>query len=140
MGDRFVHHGSKVFTLALLVPAAAFAQETSLREATLEEIVVTAQRREQSVQDVPIAMTALSADELALAPVTDLGGMQALVPNLSLRVGDSMNAVAFIRGVGQRENIAFADPGVGIYVDDVYLGRAQGAFLDVLDVERIEVL
>jgi iron complex outermembrane receptor protein len=66
--------------------------------------------------------------------------MQALVPNLSLTLGDSMNAVAFIRGIGQRENIAFADPGVGIYVDDVYLGRAQGAFLDVLDVDRIEVL
>src|SRR4051812_38930398 len=99
----------------LIGPIAARAQESSAREGTIEEIVVTAQRREQSLQDVPIAVTALSADELASAQVTDLGGLQSLVPNLSLTVGDSMNAVAFIRGVGQRENIAFADPGVGIY-------------------------
>jgi iron complex outermembrane receptor protein len=129
-----------LIAISLLASAAVQAQETSLRDGTIDEIVVTAQRREQSLQDVPIAMTAISADELAAAQVTDLGGLQALVPNLSMTVGDSMNAVAFIRGVGQRENIAFADPGVGIYVDDVYLGRAQGAFLDVLDVERIEVL
>lgn len=125
---------------SLHAAAAAHAQQSALQQAPLEEIVVTAQRRAQSVQDVPIAMTALSASDLAASQVTDLGGMQALVPNLSLTVGDSMNAVAFIRGVGQRENIAFADPGVGIYVDDVYLGRAQGAFLDVLDIDRIEVL
>lgn len=129
--------------ISLLAAAGADAQQTPPREDTVEEIVVTAQRREQSLQDVPIAVTAMSADDLAAAQVADIGDLQALVPNLSLTVGDSMNAVAFIRGVGQRENIAFADPGVGIYVDDVYLGRAQGAFLDVLDVldvERIEVL
>jgi iron complex outermembrane receptor protein len=62
------------------------------------------------------------------------------VPNLSVHVGDANNAVVYIRGVGQVDSIAFFEPGVGIYLDDVYLGRAQGGFLDVVDVERIEVL
>jgi iron complex outermembrane receptor protein len=134
-----------VTVAALLVPAAHAQQSSTVRaneneHAVLAEIVVTAQKREQSLEDVPIAVTALSGDDLISQQIDNLGGLQARVPNLSLSVGDSMNAVAFIRGVGQRENIAFADPGVGIYVDDVYLGRAQGAFLNVLDVDRIEVL
>ena len=63
-----------------------------------------------------------------------------MVPNLTLHEGDAANAVVYLRGVGQVDSLAFADPGVGVYVDDVYLGRAQGAFLSVYDVDRIEVL
>ena len=71
---------------------------------------------------------------------TDLGDIQNLVPNLTLYQGDASNAVVYVRGIGQRDSLAFADPGVGIYLDQVYLGRAQGAFLDIFDIERIEVL
>ncbi len=106
----------------------------------LEEVVVTAERKESNLQEVPVAVSALSQAELEAKQVNDIGDLQSLVPNLSVHVGDANNAVVYIRGIGQIDSIAFFEPGVGIYLDDVYLGRAQGAFLDVVDVERIEVL
>ncbi len=124
---------------ALLASAQAMAAADDDRM-TIEEVVVTAERREANLQDVPISVSSFSATDLEDFHVRDLGDLQALVPNLSIHVGDANNAVVYIRGVGQIDSIAFFEPGVGIYLDDVYLGRAQGAFLDVLDVERIEVL
>lgn len=141
-----------VALMALAMPEAAYAQdsdkaaqadspeEASNRDAAGGDIVVTARRREESLQDVPVAVTALGEQALQNMQAANLGDIQASVPNLSLHVGDAQNAVVYIRGVGQIDSLAFADPGVGIYVDDVYLGRAQGAFLDVYDVARIEVL
>ncbi len=122
------------------LPAMAQQQQPAADSLTLEEIVVTARRSEERLQDAPVAVTALSADMLERLGAANLGDLQAAVPNLTLHEGDASNAVVYIRGVGQIDSLAFADPGVGIYVDDVYLGRAQGAFLDVFDVERIEVL
>ena len=117
-------------------------QPAATEQATDEpgDIVVTAQRREQRLQDVPVAVTALSSANLRNLQASDIGDIQGAVPNLTLHEGDASNAVVYIRGVGQIDSLAFADPGVGIYVDDVYLGRAQGAFLSVYDVDRIEVL
>ncbi|GAB3096718.1 TonB-dependent receptor [Aestuariicella hydrocarbonica] len=106
----------------------------------IEEVTVTAERREANLQDVPVAVSSFSQSDLQAQQVTTLGDLQAMVPNLSIHKGDANNAVAYIRGIGQIDSIAFFEPGVGIYLDDVYLGRAQGAFLDVIDVERIEVL
>ncbi|GAB1258240.1 TonB-dependent receptor [Aurantivibrio plasticivorans] len=106
----------------------------------LDEVIVTAERREGNLQDVAIAVSALSSEELSIKQVDNIGDLQSLVPNLSVHVGDANNAVVYIRGIGQIDSIAFFEPGVGIYLDDVYLGRAQGAFLDVIDVERVEVL
>ena len=117
---------------------SAAEENSSLRDG--DTIFVTARRREESLQDVPGSVTAVSSDKLERLDATEIGDVQALVPNLVLHEGDAQNTVAFIRGVGQLDSLAFADPGVGIYLDDVYLGRAQGAFLDVFDVERIEVL
>ena len=105
-----------------------------------ETVVVTARKREENLLDTPMSVTALSSSELARYQVDDLGGLRDLVPNLSANMGDAANAIVYIRGVGQRDSLSFADPGVGIYLDDVYLGRAQGAFLEVVDVERVEVL
>lgn len=107
---------------------------------TLGQVTVTARRREESLKDVPGSVTAISADEIARFASTEIGDLQSTVPNVVLHEGDAQNTVAYIRGVGQLDSLAFADPGVGIYLDDVYLGRAQGSFLDVFDVERIEVL
>lgn len=107
---------------------------------TLGSVTVTARRREESLKDVPGSVTAISADEIARFASTEIGDLQSSVPNIVLHEGDAQNTVAYIRGVGQLDSLAFADPGVGIYLDDVYLGRAQGSFLDVFDVERIEVL
>ncbi len=122
------------------LPLVAIAQNDSVDSTSLDEIIVTAERRSANLQEVPVSMTSYSADDLAALQVTDIGDLQSLVPNLSVHVGDANNAVVYIRGVGQVDSIAFFEPGVGIYLDDIYLGRAQGAFLDVVDVERIEVL
>lgn len=111
-------------------------------EAELDEeiVVVTARKREENLTDTPLAVTALSGAALTRYQVDDLGGLRDIVPNLSVNIGDAANAIVYVRGVGQRDSLSFADPGVGIYLDDVYLGRAQGAFLEVIDIERIEVL
>ncbi len=106
----------------------------------LEEVVVTARRRSENLQTVPIAVSAFDADSLHQNQVNNLGDLQSHVPNLNLHMGDAANAVIYIRGVGQIDSISFNDPGVGVYLDDVYLGRAQGSFLDVLDPQQIEVL
>ena len=115
---------------------ATSAQNTE----TVDQIVVTARRREERIQDVPGSVTAVAADRLDQFDAVEIGDIQSVAPNLVLHEGDAQNTVAYIRGVGQLDSLAFADPGVGIYLDDVYLGRAQGSFLDVFDVERIEVL
>ena len=114
------------------------ADEDSVK--TLGRVTVTARRREESLKDVPGSVTAISAEDIARFAATEIGDLQSSVPNIVLHEGDAQNTVAYIRGVGQLDSLAFADPGVGIYLDDVYLGRAQGSFLDVFDVERIEVL
>ncbi|GHF13311.1 TonB-dependent receptor [Kordiimonas sediminis] len=133
---------STVLTSGLIFCAGNVAAQdtTSSSSAVLEEIQVSARRVSESLQTVPVSVTAIGASMLEDGDFTDLGDIQKMVPNLTLHVGDASNAVVYIRGVGQVDSLAFADPGVGIYMDDVYLGRAQGAFLDVLDAERIEVL
>tara|TARA_B100001939_G_scaffold336752_1_gene340247 strand:- start:34232 stop:36514 length:2283 start_codon:yes stop_codon:yes gene_type:complete len=119
---------------------AAEAMEDSDAVVALDEIIVTARRQSENLQSVPVSVTALSSETLFAERIDDLGDLQSHVPNLSLHVGDAANAVIYIRGVGQIDSISFTDPGVGVYVDDVYMGRAQGSFLDVVDPERIEVL
>ena len=140
----------QLFVAALLASASGvslssapgFAQESENARAAgdSEVIVVTARRREERLLDVPGSVTAVSSDQLNRFDAVEIGDVQSSAPNLVLHEGDAQNTVAYIRGVGQLDSLAFADPGVGIYVDDVYLGRAQGSFLDVFDVERIEVL
>jgi len=117
---------------------ASTAEEDTVK--TLGQVTVTARRREETLKDVPGSVTAIGADDIGRFGATEIGDLQSNVPNIVLHEGDAQNTVAYIRGVGQLDSLAFADPGVGIYLDDVYLGRAQGSFLDVFDVERIEVL
>ncbi|HYR29422.1 MAG TPA: TonB-dependent receptor, partial [Thermoanaerobaculia bacterium] len=111
-------------------------------QTTSEEIVVTARKREENVQEVPIAVTVVTADKLEEAAATDLSELQTQVPNLSVYQGrnQSTTLTAFMRGIGQADPLWGVDPGVGLYMDDVYIARPQGALLDVYDVERIEVL
>jgi len=106
----------------------------------VDDIVVTARRRSESLQNVPIAVSAYSANRLDELQAKDLSGIQYSTPNLYLDQGDASNAVIYIRGIGQNDSLAFADPSVGVYVDDVFVARTQAAFLDVFDVERVEVL
>lgn len=97
--------------------------EDQAQAVTVDEIVVTARRRDERLQDVPVAVTALSAQALENLQASDIGDLQGAVPNLTLHEGDASNAVVYVRGVGQVDSLAFADPGVGIYLDDVYLAE-----------------
>ncbi|MEM8997710.1 MAG: TonB-dependent receptor, partial [Acidobacteriota bacterium] len=107
-----------------------------------DEIVVTARKREENIQEVPVAVTVVSADILEDSGVADLSELQASVPNLSIYPGrnQSTTLTAFMRGIGQADPLWGVDPGVGLYLDDVYMARPQGALLDVFDIGQIEVL
>jgi iron complex outermembrane receptor protein len=109
---------------------------------TLEQIVVTAQRREQNLQEVPVAVTAFNATELDEAGIVTLADIEKSSPNTQMRESRGTNSTltAFIRGIGQQDPLWGFEPGIGIYIDDVYIARPQAAVLDVYDVERIEVL
>ncbi|HVR89795.1 MAG TPA: TonB-dependent receptor [Novosphingobium sp.] len=105
-------------------------------------IIVTARRREENLIDVPIAITALSGDQLAASGAADITALAETVPNVTLESSRATNSTltAFIRGVGQQDPVSGFEQGVGIYLDDVYLNRPQAAVLDIYDVQRIEVL
>jgi len=107
------------------------------------EIIVTAQFREQNLQDTPLAITAVSAAMLEARSQTDLSQVARQAPNVTLApAGQAFGAsmVASIRGVGQGDFNPALEPGVGIYVDDVYYATLTGSVLDLLDLERVEVL
>jgi iron complex outermembrane receptor protein len=108
----------------------------------LEEVIVTATRREESLMEVPIAVTAISGQELADFGMLDLTYVEQMSPNTTLKVsrGTNTTLTAFIRGVGQQDPVPGFESGVGIYLDDVYLNRPQAGVMDIYDVERIEVL
>lgn len=126
----------------VMVANAQDADASATEDKKYDTIVVTAQRREQNLQDVPLSVTALSGDTLENLGAVDITDASKLSPNVTLEVsrGTNTTLTAFIRGVGQQDPVAGFESGVGIYLDDVYLNRPQGAVLDVFDVERIEVL
>jgi len=124
------------------VTGVAMAQDTSADETTVGEIVVTARRTEERLQDVPAAVTAFDERALDRVQATDVTGLTGAVPNLVLGQGrGSSNATnIFIRGIGQPDALQTFDPAVGVYVDDVYYSRIRGTQFDLFDIERIEVL
>ncbi|GHH19129.1 TonB-dependent receptor [Sphingomonas glacialis] len=127
---------------AQTAPAPAPAAEPQADETASGEIVVTARRREETLLNVPIAVTAFSADRLEKTGAVDLTDIQNVTPNTTLKNARGTNSTlaAFIRGVGQQDPVPGFEAGIGIYLDDVYLNRPQAAVLDIYDVERIEVL
>ncbi len=108
----------------------------------LEKVVVTARRRAELIQDVTGAVSAISAAELEKKAIPDITALADLLPNTTLKTSRATNTTltAFIRGIGQQDPVAGYEQGVGIYLDDVYLARPQGALTDIYDLERIEVL
>ena len=132
----------------LLIPQAAFAQAGAAQTdqnaaSSLGDIIVTAQKREEKLQDVPLAVAALSGAMLERAGVTDLTDIQRLAPSLAVEpfTTTSTTFVVFMRGVGAADTEQpTRDAGVGIYLDDVYLGRVQGLTTQIADLERVEVL
>jgi iron complex outermembrane recepter protein len=105
-------------------------------------VVVTARRREETLQDVPVSVTAFNADQISKQGIPDITALTLALPSTTLKASRATNSTltAFIRGVGQQDPLAGFEAGVGIYLDDVYLARPQGAVADIYDVERIEVL
>lgn len=123
-------------------PAAPDARQT---DGGIAEIVVTAQKRAESVQDVPIAISAFGADTLKERAVGSIAQLSAIAPNVNLDAGTPFSGSpavlsAYIRGIGSDDFAFNIDPGVGLYLDGVYLARTVGANQDLMDVARVEVL
>ena len=145
-----IHGALAVSLLALAMPAMAQdagqsggqKAEGTQDAATLDTIKVTARRREESIQDVPVAISAFGEEELKDLQASAIDGLQGAVPNANIVQGrGSANSVnAFIRGIGQPDALQTFDPGVGLYVDDVYYSRINGALFSLFDVSQVEVL
>ena len=141
---------NRLVKTALLAGAAwsalstiAMAQDATPQDSTsLDEIVVTARRRDEALKDVPISVSALGGERLEQTGASDITALQQQTPNATVQVarGSNSTLISFIRGIGQQDPLWGFEPGVGLYVDDVYVARPQGAVLDIYDVERIEVL
>ena len=108
----------------------------------LQEVVVTARRYSEDLQSVPLAVTALSAATLQAQAVTNLEDLNSFVPNFKISADRATSSTinVYIRGVGQSDPLWGFEPGVGVYIDDVYLARPQTALLDVIDVQDLEIL
>jgi len=114
-------------------------------DAALEEVIVTAQKRAENIQDVPIAISAFSAEALQARGATNVADISAFTPNVQIDrsspfAGSSTILSAYVRGIGQNDFAFNMEPGVGLYVDGVYYARTVGAAVDLLDVDHVEVL
>lgn len=112
---------------------------------TLDVITVTARRREESLQDVPVSVSIVSAEALARQGITATTDLDQIVPNLQFTsygtlTGNNSSAQVFIRGIGQTDATGAVDPGVGLYIDDVYIGRSVGGAMDFRDIANVQVL
>ncbi|MEO7786846.1 MAG: TonB-dependent receptor [Sphingomicrobium sp.] len=128
-------------------PSAASPAPDASRADALgsSDIIVTARRREERVQAIPVAISAFTGASLAARGVDRIDGVAGLTPNMTFQnnpgFGSSSNTAAiYIRGIGQKEFLPTTDPGVGVYVDGIYIARSVGALLDLVDVARVEVL
>ncbi|HEY4548189.1 MAG TPA: TonB-dependent receptor [Pedomonas sp.] len=119
------------------VPVAAQQTDT-----TLEEIIVTAQKRAESLQDTPISIAAITARDLENSGIKDLTDLGSEVPNLQVtpHPNSATTAKIFLRGVGNNDDQVTQDPSVAVYLDGVYVARSQGLAMEVAELERIEVL
>jgi iron complex outermembrane recepter protein len=127
--------------VCMAAAVSANAQDTS--DDGLQEIIVTAQFRQQNLQDTPIAITAVNAAMLEVRGQTNISQIAAQAPNVSLRPqpqNGGSGLIAFIRGVGQVDFNYALDPGVGVYVDDVYIPTLSSSLMELMDLDRVEIL
>jgi iron complex outermembrane receptor protein len=106
----------------------------------VEEVYVTARRREEKLQETPVAVTAMSADSLAEAGIAAITDLQGAVPSLQFGESGSKTPAIFIRGIGQREATSVLDPGVGVYLNGIFIARQDTQLLDTVDTQSIQVL
>lgn len=150
-----IRHSSLSIAIALgmmAVATTAYAQDDTATQTTaspqstdaktLDTVTVTARRRAESIQDVPVAVSAFNEDTMKDLQANNIDGLQGAVPNMNIVQGrGSSNSVnVFIRGIGQPDALQTFDPGVGLYVDDVYYSRINGGLFSLFDIQQIEVL
>ncbi|MDQ2642009.1 MAG: TonB-dependent receptor, partial [Pseudomonadota bacterium] len=125
--------------------ATASAAEGPQVEEELEEVVVTARRREESLQDTPVAVTVVTSEMLEAMQIGGTTDLDKIAPNLQFHsygtlTGNNSAAQVFIRGIGQTDATPAVDPGVGLYIDDVYMGRSVGGAMEMRDIVSTQVL
>jgi iron complex outermembrane recepter protein len=130
--------------LMLPIASAVHAANDNGSGFALEEVVITARKREENLQSVPISVSVFSGDELSLRGALKLDVVGKITPNVHFESSNPTSGVGspkvFIRGMGQSDFVIVEDPAVGIYADGVYMGRTMGSVFDLVDVERIEIL
>lgn len=140
---------TRIVGVALAVAAALFSTTPNTVQAAgateLEELIVTARRREENLMETPVSIAAFSADEIRARQLERINQIGQATPNVEFRENANAGssnyaAVAYIRGVGQSDFIASVEPGVGIYIDEAYIGVMSGAVMNLLDVESIQIL
>ena len=128
----------KPVTWAVFLASSALAHA----QPVLEEVLVTAQKRQESLQDTPISLAAMGGEELEMRGIQDLTDLRSTVPNLQLTPHPNSSATAriYVRGIGNSDDQITQDPSVAVYLDGVYLARTQGLAMETADIARIEVL
>ena len=127
----------------MALPKTAAAEEQAASSSLLPEIIITSQFRAENVQDTPIAITAVNAAMIEARGQSNIYELAAQAPNVSLRPqpqNSGIGLVAFIRGVGQTDFNYALEPGVGVYVDDVYIPTLSSSLIDLMDLDRVEIL
>jgi iron complex outermembrane receptor protein len=139
-------HKKKLALLVGAMPIACLAAgpaQAADETTAFEPIIVTAQKREESIYDVPVAISAFSEETMQKQGIADLTDIGKFVPNLNITgfsAGQTSSVNPFIRGIGLQDHLITTDPGVGVYVDGVYLGRQVGQNWSLANIERVEVL
>ena len=139
-------NNNKLLALSLALSASAipsYAQDDSGREEAtsrrqIEEVIVTARKRSENIQETPVAVTAFSGDALREQGIMSTQELSKSVP--SLQINDSTSPQIFIRGIGQRAHMARFDPSVSVYIDGIFIPRPDGQLLDTIDIESVQVL
>ena len=135
-----------VVTGACLLAPFAYAQDAgNVTGYSLEEIVVTARKREEGLQETPLSIAAFTEQDLRFRQVESTDDLAKITPNLTFdsvspSSGSSSAAQIFIRGIGQTDFTPVTDPGVGLYIDGIYMARSVGNVLDFVDLDRVEIL
>jgi iron complex outermembrane receptor protein len=137
--------GIAVIAATTPMPSAHAQSAVASSDAALDEVLVTARRREESLQDTPIAISAFTADMLERQQINGTEDLDQVTPNLQFAsygplTGNNSAAQVYIRGIGQSDGSSGVDPGVGLYIDDVYMGRSVGGVMDFRDIASVQVL
>ena len=135
-----------VVSVSLICSTAPLsAQSDSGSSASLEEIVVTARKREESLQDTPLAVSAFNARELEQRNIISVNEVSQYIPNVQFdnvaqEAGGGSSSQIFIRGIGQTDYVLTVEPGVAMYLDGVYISKSMGSLIDNIDLEQVEVM